>query len=136
MGDKLIPIRRYKLLNMRITAALSYFVRRRHIPGKIDIGKNRIQAVINPKVKYQVMNDMIRNQRNIEHLSRPYLSADEEKTLENSEEQKAKKIAKMEKDALLLQRKRWLRPWKDAGTVIHRRMEWELGHLEKERKWE
>ena len=78
----------------------------RKIPGKIDIGKNRIKARITPWMKEKAVRDLILHDRNLKVISTPYLTVEEEKghvadqpkymerKLEESEQRKADRMFK------------------------------------------
>ncbi|XP_067934456.1 large ribosomal subunit protein mL63-like [Watersipora subatra] len=72
---------------MRLTAQLLYYVHRRHIPGKINIGKYRVWPRITKEKKFVAAHDLVRENENMALLSRPYLTEMEDQIrLEEIEE--------------------------------------------------
>lgn len=73
---------------MRLTSALLYYVNRQKIPGKITIGKHRARVIVHGHHKYLAAHDMIREHENIQILSTPFLTPEQDAELEKIEEQK------------------------------------------------
>ena len=51
---------------------------RKHIGGSVDKGKHRVFSPICPWDKHAAMNSLIADQKNLEVLSRPYVTPEQE----------------------------------------------------------
>jgi len=70
---------------MFITRALLFYVRRRHIPGKIDIGKHQLVKPVTVRMKKEALASLLLEQNNLSLIQRPYLSEEEESCFDDSE---------------------------------------------------
>jgi len=55
-----------------------FYVRRRHIPGKLDIGKHQLVKPVTPSMKRAALTQLLLEQNNLNLLERPYLTLEEE----------------------------------------------------------
>ena len=109
---------------MRLTDALMFFKRLRHVPGKITIGKNRVKARITPWMKEKAVRDLIVQDRNLKVICAPYLTAEEE------EGHVTDQPKYMERKLEAMEQKRADKMFKHRYTIDH------LQPLEDSRKWE
>merc|ERR1712142_1161326 len=67
-----------KFCKMRLSNVMLYYIRRRPIPGKMDIGKKRIYPNMYPEKKLKHMKEAVQELENLDTISRPYLTEEEE----------------------------------------------------------
>ncbi|CAH1801501.1 unnamed protein product [Owenia fusiformis] len=108
---------------MHLTKYLQYFVRRRHIPGHLFKGKVRYWPRVTHEAKLKAVVDSLREQDNVDLLSRPYITEEQEHNYMYESGKVAERIlAEKEKCK--------------SNFFKHRSMEEHLAHLNHTKSWE
>lgn len=122
---------------MRLTLAVfRYYTEHnlKRIPGKLFSGKYRLSQVVSNKMKMQAVKDVLREQRNMAFLSRPYLTKEEDphgaepfKPTEADKIYTCQKMAEAKRDSLT---------GVDGTMQPHTHAEEFYSHIKHSRAWE
>jgi len=109
---------------MHITRVLMFYVRRRKIPGRLDLGKHQLVKPVTPAMKAAALSEIVLEQKNLLLLQRPYLTEEEEEGHEVACGKRFREFTKMREDTIT---KRMFKNYT---------MEEHLEHLNTTKKWE
>lgn len=108
---------------MFLTRVLLFYVRRRRIPGKIDIGKHQLVKPVTASMKAKALASLLQEKYNLSLIGRSFLTEEEEASYDDSA-QREEEFARL-KDEKILQK-----------MFKNYTMEEHLGHLNISKKWE
>ncbi|KAI0239479.1 hypothetical protein LSAT2_009778 [Lamellibrachia satsuma] len=101
-----------------------YYIRRKHFPGRLDLGKHKVIPRVTSLMKARALQQLLLEQKNLDLLENPYLTeAEEEGHMEDSG-----KLQKIQEEYLHEQRQKKM--------LKHRLMDEHLDHLNVTKQWE
>jgi len=109
---------------MFITRALMFYIKRKKIPGRLDIGKHQLVKPVTLSMKKAAIAQLCLEKQNFELLQNPYLTEAEEACSVAAESHSLEEYLKL-RDAEIREK-----------MLKHRFMDEHLGHLNVTKQWE
>ncbi|ESN91867.1 hypothetical protein HELRODRAFT_194499 [Helobdella robusta] len=93
---------------MQLTRVLLFYVKRRKIPGRLDLGKHQLVKPVTLDLKKKAVTQLLHEKLNLAYLENPYLNEEEEKHLNEIEYRQELALMEKERDEQI--RKKMIKP--------------------------